>query len=206
METPPFSEIDAGDSASATPGASSSSAMVKVRPEGAATRPCPPATVPPTVAVSAGSSVASSTAVTVTAPELVVAPAAMVSVLSLDRLKSPATAVPPVAVTVTVIASPEVPPLRLAVTVVALPAPLSLIVSGFPASGSDRASASVGVGSSSVIVPTPMTAPQRCAGGLFSEIRTVSSGSSSASPVTVTSMVWLVSDAAKVSVPPVMAV
>ena len=207
VATPALSEIEAGDSARAERGRASSSAMVSVTPAGAATSPCPPPTVPPTVAVSSGSSVVSSTAVTVTAPELVVAPAAMVSVLSLDRLKSPAAAVAPVADTVTVIASPEVPPLRLAVTVAALPAPLSLIVSGFPASGSDSASASVGVGSSSVIVPTPVAAlPSTAPEGLLSATRTVSFGSSSASPVTVTSKVWLVCAAVKVSVPPVMAV
>ena len=208
VETPPASVTDAGVSASDEPGRASSSTMVNVRSEGAATRPCPPATVPPTVAVSFSSSVASSTAVTVTAPELVVAPAAMVSVLSLDRLKSPAAAVAPVAETVTVIASPEIPPLRLAVTVVALPAPLSAIVSGVPPSGSDSASASVGVGSSSVIVPTPIAALPSTAPpvGLLSAIRTVSFGSSSASPLTVTVKLLLVSAAPKVSVPPAMAV
>ena len=79
-------------------------------------------------------------------------------------------------------------------------------MSGFPGSGSDSASASVGVGSSSVIVPTPVDAlPSIAPEGLLSAIRTVSSGSSSASPVTVTSTVLLVCAAAKVSVPPVMA-
>ena len=207
VETPPDSMIDAGVSASDERGRASSSTMVNVWSEGAATRPCPPATVPPTVAVSSGSSVASSTDVTVTVPELVVAPAAMVSVLSLDRLKSPAAAVAPVAETVTVIASPEIPPLRLAVTVVALPAPLSAIVSGVPASGSDSDSASVGVGSSSVIVPTPTAAlPSTAPVGLLSATRTVSFGSSSASPVTATSKLLLVSAAPKVSVPPEIAV
>ena len=104
-------------------------------------------------------------------------------------------------------ASPEVPPDRLAVTVVALPAPLSRMVSGRPASGSDSASVRVGVGSSSAIVPTPVAAlPTTAPEGLDSAMRIVSSGSSSASPVTVTSTVLLVSVAAKVSVPPENAV
>ena len=105
------------------------------------------------------------------------------------------------------IASPEVPPLRRAVTVVALPAPLSAIAPARPPSGSDSASDSTGVGSSSVIVPTPVDAlPSVAPEGLLSAMRIVSFGSSSASPDTVTVTVLLVSAAAKVSVSPANAV
>ena len=105
------------------------------------------------------------------------------------------------------IASPEVPPPRLAVTVVALPAPLSRMVSGRPASGSDSASVRVGVGSSSVMVPIPVAAfPSTAPDGLERAMRTVSSGSSRVSPVTDTSTVLLVSVAEKVSAPPENAV
>ena len=105
------------------------------------------------------------------------------------------------------IASPEVPPRRLAVTVVALPAPLSAIAPDRPPSGSDSASVSVGVGSSSVIAPVPVDAlPRSAPEGLESAMRIVSFGSSRASPVTVTVTVLLVSAAAKVSVSPANAV
>ena len=98
----------------------------------------------------------SSTAVTVTVPVLLVAPAAMLSVFALDRLKSPATAfVPAAAATVSVTASLDAR-FRLAVTVV-FPGfvPLfSSIVSGL------STSVAVGVASSSVRVRlAPVTVP-----------------------------------------------
>ena len=58
-----------------------------------------------------------------------------------------------------------------------------------------------------MIAPTPVDAlPSAAPVGLLSAMRIVSFGSSSASPVTVTVTVLLVSDAAKVSVSPANAV
>ena len=67
---------------------------------------------------------------------------------------------------------------------------------------------SVGVASSSVIVPVPVPAVVETAAftGSFSRTFTVSFASSKTSPVTDTLKVWLVVPAAKVSVPPAMAV
>ena len=144
VDTPPASPIDVGDNASATVGNVSSSSIVNVTADGAATL-LPPEAVPETVTVSSASCVASSTAVTVTVPELVVYPAAIVNSSALDNAKSPAAAVAPVAETVTVTASLDAPE-SVAVTVAAFDAPLSSIVAG------DSASAAVGSASSSSIV------------------------------------------------------
>ena len=67
---------------------------------------------------------------------------------------------------------------------------------------------SVGASSSSVIVPVPVPAVFDMAAfvGLLRDTTTVSFDSSRTSPSTDTSKVWLVVPAAKVSVPPVMAV
>ena len=67
---------------------------------------------------------------------------------------------------------------------------------------------SVGASSSSVIVPVPVPAVFDTAAfvGLLSSTTTVSFDSSSVSPVTDTSKVRLVVPAAKVSVPPAIAV
>ena len=89
VATPLDSEIEAGPRARADVGRASSSAMVSVRLDGAATSPCPPARVPLTVALLSVESMASSTAVIVTAPALAVVPAAMVSVRSALRVKPP---------------------------------------------------------------------------------------------------------------------
>ena len=142
VETPPVSEIDDGDNDNATSGRSSSSVSVSVTADGAAT-PLPPVAVPETDTVSSGSSVASPTADTVTVPELVVEPAAMVNVFALDRAKSPAAAVTPVADTVTVTASLDV---RSSSAVTVETPPVSEIDDG------DNASATVGNVSSSVSV------------------------------------------------------
>ena len=64
----------------------------------------------------------------------------------------------------------------------------------------------VGAPSSSVIVPVPVAVPIVAFPALLSVATTVSSASSSVSPVTDTSKVWLVVPAANVSVPPVIAV
>ena len=105
VASPPFSEIDDEDRTSVTEGAASSSRIVSVTLAGAAT-PLFPLTVADTVTCLSGASVELLTAVTVTVPVLVVAPAAMVSVFVLDKLKSPASAlVPAVAATVSVTAS-----------------------------------------------------------------------------------------------------
>ena len=100
-------DVDDDDGDTANP-AVSSSVSVSVTLDGGETL-LPPATVPETVTVSSVSSVSSLTAVTVTVPALVVEPDAIVSVLSLDRLKSPADAVAPAAPTVTVTASLDAP-------------------------------------------------------------------------------------------------
>ena len=91
-------------------------------------------------------------------------------------------------------------PLSLAVTVVTLPAPLSSM------RADDSTSLAVGVASSSVIVPVPVAVPSVALFGLLSVTLTVSSVSSTSSPVTVTRTVLLVSPAAKVNVPAVRAV
>ena len=65
---------------------------------------------------------------------------------------------------------------------------------------------SVGVASLSVIVPVPVPAEIVAFVALLRATTTVSFGSSRTSPVTDTLKVWLVVPAAKVSVPPVIAV
>ena len=65
---------------------------------------------------------------------------------------------------------------------------------------------SVGASSSSVIVPVPVAVEIVASVALLRVTTMVSLTSSIASPVTDTSKVWLVVPAAKVSVPPVIAV
>ena len=91
VETPLASEIDAGDSDSATVGAASSSVIVRVTSDGADAI-LPPVAVPDTVTRLSGASVVSFTDVIVTVPVLVVTLAAIVSVVAVDSVKSPATA------------------------------------------------------------------------------------------------------------------
>ena len=110
VATPPASESDARDSASAACGAPSSSTMASSAAAGSAT-PWPPAACPDTVTAASslpsGSSRLLSLAVIVTTPALAVAPAAMVRVVP-AWLKSPTTApVPAAAAIVTVTAWPE---------------------------------------------------------------------------------------------------
>ena len=108
VDTPLLSEIDDGDSPSATVGSVSSSSSVNVTLDGAAT-PLPPETVPETVTDLSGESTEFPTAVTVTVPVLVVSPDAIVNVSALDNVKSPATAPAPAAApTVTVTAALDV--------------------------------------------------------------------------------------------------
>ena len=109
VDTPLLSEIDDGDSASATVGSVSSSVIVNAAFDGAAT-PLPPETVPETVTDLSGESTEFPFAVTVTVPVLVVSPDAIVNLSTLDNVKSAATApVPAAAATVTVTASLEAP-------------------------------------------------------------------------------------------------
>ena len=139
---PAFSLMEEELSASETVGVSSSSAMVRVWSEGAAT-PLPPAAVAETVTCLSGASTSLSTAVMVTVPVLVVAPAAMVSVVP-ACVKSPETAGDTGAEeTVRITAWLDTAP-SVAVTVVA-PA-FSLMEEAL------RARETVGVSSSSVIV------------------------------------------------------
>ena len=125
-------------------GGSSSSAMVSVTADGFAT-PLSPLTAAETVTDLSGPSIASATAVTVTAPTLAVDPAPMVSVFALDSVKPS-----PVAATVSVTAALDAR-FRLAVTVAAPP------FSGID--DDDSANVAVGAPSSSVSVRlAPVTA------------------------------------------------
>ena len=139
---PAFSLMEEALSARETVGVSSSSVMVRVWSDGAATS-LPPATVAETVTCLSGASTSLSTAVMVTVPVLVVEPAAMVSVVP-ACVKSPATAgATAAAATVTVTSSLEAA-LRVAVTVVEPP---------FSVTDDElNARDTVGVSSSSVIV------------------------------------------------------
>ena len=108
VETPPDSVIDVGDSTSDTVGRASSSSKVRVASGGFDTL-LPPAAVPETVTDLFGESTVLPFAVTVTAPVLAVAPAAMVRVVP-ERVKSAAIAPAPAATaTVTVTASLDLP-------------------------------------------------------------------------------------------------
>ena len=94
LETPPFSEMEVGDRRNVTAGTvdvPSSSVMVSETRRGPVT-PLKLVAAPDTRTVLSASSTALSTPVMVTCPVLVVLPAAIVSVLSLDRVKSSAAA------------------------------------------------------------------------------------------------------------------
>ena len=141
---PPFSGIEEDATDNATVGAASSSAIVNVTLDGFDTPP--PDAVAETVTDLSGSSVVSATAVTVTAPVLVVEPAATVSVFALESVKPL-----PVADTVSVTAALDAR-FKRAVT-----------VETPPDSGTDEdesANVATGVASSSVNVRLgPVTAP-----------------------------------------------
>ena len=81
-------------------------------------------------------------------------------------------------------------------------------VPGAPSVTRGESMDSVGASSSSVTVPVPAPAPgaMEAFTGALNVTATVSSGSSATSPMTVTSIVRLVSPAAKVSVPAASAV
>ena len=166
-----------------TAGASSSSAMVRVRFAGPVTRSSL-AALPETVTLLSCSSFVLSTAAMVTVPLLVVAPAAMVSVFAVLSAKSPAAAFAPAdAATVTVVSAVHALS-SVAVTVAVLPVPLSSMVeaerasvttgglttvmwnartASSPSSSStshwnlDRAKLPLGVPESSRVVPTRPT-------------------------------------------------
>ena len=194
----------AGVSTSVTTGARSSFSIVSVTAAGSAA-PRPPAVVPETRTLLSAATASLSAAVTVTRPALVVAPAAMVSVVP-DCAKSLAVAGDTAAAdTVTVTASPE--GCESAAVTVAAP-PFSEIASGDDESGSESSSVTVGRASSSAMAPVPVAAVAESVAfaGLLSATFTVSSASSAASPTTVTSTVATVSPAAMVSVPAASAV
>ena len=180
-------------------GAPSSSVIVSVTSAGCVI-PCVFAAVPETVTLLSASSMVLSTAVTVTVPLLLVAPAAIVNFALPLSEKSPATApVPAAADTVIVVSSLEGWSSE-AVTVVEFVAPLSGMLVR------ESARVTVGASSSSVIVPVPLAVPIPAFPAPLNATTTVSSGSSVVSPVTDTVIVSLVSPAVKVSVPPVTAV
>ena len=109
VDTPLLSETDDGDSTRVTVGNASSSVIVNVTPEGAAT-PLAPETVPETVTDLFGESTEFPFAVTVTVPVLVVSPDAIVNSSALDNVKSPDTAGDTAAAaTVTVTAALDAP-------------------------------------------------------------------------------------------------
>ena len=115
--------MEAGLRSILTVGAESSSRMVSVWPEGALT-PSPPLTAADTVTDLSGASTSLFTPVMVTAPLLLVAPAAMVKVSLEEMVKSPlAAGGTGLADTVRVTASEE-GPLREAVTLAAPPSSL----------------------------------------------------------------------------------
>ena len=196
---PLFPSVTLGESIDSV-GAPSSSVIVSVTDDGCVI-PCEFVAEPDTVTLLSASSRVLSTAVTVTVPLLLVLPAAMVSVVLLFSLKSPfAVFAPAAAETVTVVCWLDARS-RLAVTVAELVAPLSAIELR------DSARVTVGVASSSVIVPVPLPAVADTV-AFAAPLRattTVSFGSSVVSPRTVTVTVLLVSPAANVSVPPLSA-
>ena len=194
VDTPPFSAIDASDSASVTTGVGSSSASVRVAPRGSAT-PLPPAAVAETVTDLSGEFTPLPFAVTVTAPTLTVAPAAMVSVFAALNAKSvPSAPAPGAAATVRITASLDAPD-SVAVTV-ATP-PDSGIDDG------DNASAAAGVGSSSASARATASGPETVAElAAWPETSTCLFGESTSlsTAVTVTAPTLTVAPAAMVSV------
>ena len=172
----------------------SSSRIVSVTGDGRPAIPWPLAAVADTVTdLSSAASTSSSTAVTVTTPPLAVVPAATVSVaLPLDVKSVAAVCDPAAADTVIVVTALEACE-SAAVTVATPP---------FPEIESDDSfSVTEGAASSSRIAPVPVAVPSVAFTGPLSATATVSSGSSTPSPVTVTARVLLVSPAANVSVP-----
>ena len=169
----------------------SSSVIVSVASAGLAT-PLPPVAVAETVTVLLAASTSLSTAVTVTVPVLSVAPAAMVRVVPLRAKSLLVAGDTAAAATVRVTAWLDAL-LRVAVTVLELSAPDSAMVVG------DSLSVTAGVPSSSVIVPVPVPAPSTVETvalvGVPSVTMIVSLGSSRASPLTLITIVPLVSPA-----------
>ena len=110
VDTPLLSEIDDGDSPSATVGNASSSVSVSVAGGGSFAWPRLSEAVPETVTDLSGESTEFPFAVIVTVPVLVVSPDAIVNSSALDNVKSPATApAPAAAATVTVTAALDTP-------------------------------------------------------------------------------------------------
>ena len=182
--------------------APSSSVRVSVTSAGAVT-PRLLAAVADTVTVLSGASRLLSTPVRVTVPVLVVAPAATVSTLFALSVKSPSTAGATAAAdTVTVVASLEA---RSRVAVTVLMPPFSLIEAWLSDQRDRRRRVVVGnragAGKGGLTFPRTSRSP-----GWTVRSTTVSSGSSTVSPVTETAIVLLVSFGAKVSVPPLSVV
>ena len=151
--------------------------------------------MPDTVTSLFGPSRSLSTARIVTTPVLAVSPAAIVSVLFALAAKSDESAfVPAAALTVIVVAAPDLSLMSARTVVYVKPVPPSQIV--------ERPSDNVTVGaaSSSVIVPVPVAVAIVAFVGALSRTITVSFGSSSPSPFTVTSKVVSVSPAAIVRI------
>ena len=141
--TPPFSDIEVGDSSRVTVGVPSSSVIVSVRAAGAVIPAGPAVTAALTCTVLFGASIVLSSAATVTAPVLSVWPAVIVSVVLPLSLKSFATVPVSGAADTFSVTSWLLAPLRLAVTV--LTPPFSEMEVG------DSSRVTVGIASLSVI-------------------------------------------------------
>ena len=160
-----------------------------------------PDEVPLTVIVSLVSSTASSVGVSVKVSLPLAIPAAISMSKDDTAAKSTAVAVPlPATLTLTVLSSANrVVPSTVAVTVIVVAPSSSLTVSSSTVSVIE-----VGAASLSVIVPVPVPAVVETTAFVGALRDTFDS--SRTSPVTDTLKVWLVVPAAKVSVPPVIAV
>ena len=200
VEIPPVSEIEVGVRTSATVGRVSSSSRVRVAFGGSAT-PLPPAAVPDTVTSLFGESTVLPFAVTVTTPALTVAPAAIVSVVAVLRVKSSTTApAPAAAATVTATASLDGPD-KVAVTVeIPFVSEIEVDVRTSAAVGKASSSVSVSVTLGGFETPLPPAAAPETVTDLFGE------STSLPFAVTVTRPVLAVALAAKVSVAAVLKV
>ena len=148
LAVPPFSPMEDELRSRVTVGAASSSVMVRVWLKGALT-PSPPLTAADTVTDLSGASTLLSTPVMVTAPVLLVDPAAMVRVLLDAMVKSPLTAGDTGDAETTTVTSWEEAPLSEAVTLVVPPFS--------PMEDELRLRVTVGAASSSVMVSVKAT-------------------------------------------------
>ena len=176
----------------------SSSRMVSVALDGAAT-PRPPAAAADTVTRFRPEATMLSTAVIVTRPALVVEPAAIVSVFVLDCIKSPDTAFSPAAAATVKVAASVVGCDSRAVTV-EMP-PFSRIEAGFSTSVAAAASSSVIVTSSAPGAAMPL--PPVVVPETVTVLVAVPMSTLLSTAVTVTAPVLVVAPAAMVSIVPV---